>query len=267
MISSSTGDLSSTVKSFSNINVRNTKAYSLNNQNIHITFPQYNKKAMELKNVILKDINQSEFEKTVLYKKKDVYDAQNKFKFLEYVDVRRLPMNLHRYKQAVYDVVTTSKVTSHFFLEKLVKHQRHMLVYSKSCGKYLILYFSLPEELRNRSDQVIKLTDVVDKIKMKALDISLPKMLVEIYKNTDINIDHEYFDNEVNDVEEFGYPIECMETDENRNNVNSMKMEILKLNTKIDEIMNDNEKLMKQNQEIKKQNDLIIQLLTGKGNL
>jgi hypothetical protein len=267
MISSSAGDLSSTLKSISNTNLRNSKTYSLDNQNILINFQQQNNKSIQLKNVILKDIKQMKFDSAMFNSKKDSYEPHSTFKFLEYIDARKLPINLFMYQQGVYDVVTTSKVTSHFFLEKLIKQQRHMLVYSKACGKYLILYHTLPQPLRSGSDQVIKFIDIVDKIQMKALDISLPKMLVEIYKNTEINIDQHFINNQVEEEEiseEFGDPMDYKYSSKSMQSNPNLKEEILGLNQKVDKLQNDYHELKKQNEEIKRQNELIIQLLKGK---
>lgn len=270
MISSSTGDLSSTLKSISNTNLRNNKEYSLNNQNILINFQQQSNKLIQLRNVILKDTKELKFDSSLFDSKKDSYEPQNTFKFLEYIDARRLPINLFMYQQGVYDVVTTSKVASHFFLEKLIKQQRHMLVYSKACGKYLILYHTLPQPLRSGSDEVIRFTDIVDKIQMKALDISLPKMLVEIYKNTEINIDRNYMSNQLEkeeSPEEFGDPIDHQCNSGILQSKLNLEEEILSLNQKVDKLQSDNHELLKQNEEIRRQNDLIIQLLKGKLNL
>ncbi|KAL6931735.1 hypothetical protein ACO0R3_003201 [Hanseniaspora guilliermondii] len=265
MVSSSTGELSSTLKSISNTNLRSNKTYSLNNQNILINYQQHGNKLVQLKNVILKETKEVKFDNAMFNSKKDVYEPYSTFKFLEYVDARRLPINVFMYQQGVYDVVTTSKVTSHFFLEKLIKQQRHMLVYSKACGKYLILYYTLPHPLRSGSDETIKFIDIVDKIQMKALDISLPKMLVEIYKNTDRNIDQDFLNDRVGEEnpEDFGDPISYEYNSENIQYNSSLNAKIFSLNQKIDRLQNDNDELKKQNEEIKKQNELIIQLLIG----
>lgn len=267
MISSSAGDLSSTLKSIPNTNLPSNKTYSLDNQNVLINFQQQSNKSIQLKNVILKDTKQMKFDSAMFNSKKDSYEPHNTFKFLEYIDARRLPINLFMYQQGVYDVVTTSKVTSHFFLEKLIKQQRHMLVYSKGCGKYLILYYTLPQPLRNSSNEVIKFIDIVDKIQIKALDISLPKMLVEIYKNTEINIDQDYINKQLEEEEnpeEFGDPMDYDYNSRNMQRNLNLKEEIFSLNQKVAKLQSDNHELIKQNEEIRKQNELIIQLLKGK---
>ncbi|CAI8503139.1 unnamed protein product [Hanseniaspora opuntiae] len=103
---------------------------------------------------------------------------------------------------------------------------------------------------------------------MKALDISLPKMLVEIYKNTEINIDQHFINNQVEEEEEiseeFGDPMDHKYSSKSMQSNPNLKEEILGLNQKVDKLQNDYHELKKQNEEIKRQNELIIQLLKGK---
>ena len=298
MSSSVHSDLIS-VKSQSNLQPINKTEYSLNDQNIQINVTYSNGKPLHLKNIVLKIEDQQDFNDTILKKKEESYNNRNTFKWLEYIDPRKIPIAMMNYFNTKYDIITTSKLSSQFFLEKLIKQQRYMLVYCKNLGKYLLVYYKFNIDIDyNDTRKEYKLSEFLDKVEIKAVEISVANMLIQIYKNNQLIlkkkdiIKTEYKNTFINTKSNTDSNNEFNFTDNNSNNNNNnnnsrhsdfhednfnydqqlienkaietLKEELKDVNLQMKDIMNINNTLIEQNKAIKEQNDMILKLLKDK---
>ncbi|XBW36672.1 hypothetical protein QEN19_002246 [Hanseniaspora menglaensis] len=272
MSSNTYSDVQST-KLQSNVFSDKFKSVCFNDQNIQINVAYANGKPLQLKNVILKAEEQVEFNKTVLIKKESTYSLQKTFKWLEYVDPRKIPVAMMGYFKTRYDVVTTSKLTSQFFLEKLIKQQRYMLAYNKSLGKYLLIYYKLNIDYEDGNADC-NLNDILHKLEIKAVEINIANMLIEVYKNkklifkqssiikNEIKSEFEAVTNSElnyneNDLRHYSTSLSFNE----KNAVEFLQDELKDVNMKMNNLMSLNNQLLEQNKIIKEQNDVILKLL------
>lgn len=277
MSSSIHSDLPST-KSQSNLSSNHSKDYSFNDHNIQINIAYSSGKPLHLKNVILKAEEQNDFNDALVRKKQDTYSNQNTFKWLEYVDPRKIPVAMLQYFKNRYDIVTTSKLSSQFFLEKLIKQQRYMLVHCKPLGKYLLIYYRLNVECG--SGETHKLCDILEKLEIKAVEINIAGMLIEVYKNSALLLKRKLaseIKNEFHEVDNLEH-IEDHADEPNSKNVpnygysdtvstEALRNELKEVTMRMSEIVALNNTLLEQNRAIREQNEMILRLLGEKNGM
>lgn len=252
--------------------------YSFNDLNIQINVTYSNGKPLHLKNVLLKAEEQEDFTDAMVQKKEASYNSSSVFKWLEYVDVRKIPLAMHHYFKSRYDVITTSKLTSQFFFEKLIRQQRFMLVYCKALGKYLLIYYQINVEVDQRQDY--KLSEVLDKLEIKAVEICVANMLMEIYKNNALIVKQKakILSERANTTDGLSFSENNRYDDSQQNHglssgvnsesnaVEELKADLKDVNLRMDDIMQMNSKLLEQNHAIREQNDMILRLLRERQN-
>lgn len=257
----------------------NGPEYAFTNRNIQINVTYANGKPLHLKNVLLKAEVQEDFAEAVVQKKEESYSSSSVFKWLEYVDIRKIPLAMHHYFKSRYDVITTSKLTSQFFFEKLVRQQRFMLIYCKALGKYLLIYYKINVDVNARDQhQGLRLSEVVDKLEIKAVEINVANMLIEIYKNNGLLLkqrDRIMTDKAITteglSLSEHNRYDDSLQNHGLSSGVNSeihsveeLKADLKDVNMRMDDIIQMNSRLLEQNQAIREQNDMILKLLQRK---